>query len=117
MKKGRTSTSDQTGALPRRRGRRAIQYVIVLVGLVILVDALVGEKGLLAMRKARKEYRALEASLTAAREENAQLRKEAQRLREDPAAIEEAARRELGLINPGEKLFIVRDVPPPAAKN
>ena len=30
---------------------------------------------------------------------------------EDPAAIEEAARRDLGLMKPGEKLFIVKDTP------
>ena len=49
--------------------------------------------------------------------ENAQLREEARRLREDPTAIEELARRELGLIKPGEKVFIIKDVPPPGAKN
>ena len=42
--------------------------------------------------------------------ENARLREEARRLREDPSAIEEIARRELGLIVPGEKLFILKDV-------
>ena len=44
------------------------------------------------------------------------LREDARRLREDPAAIEEIARRELGLMSPGEKLFIIRDVEPPAGK-
>ena len=39
-------------------------------------------------------------------------REEARRLREDPSAIEDLARRELGLIKPGEKLFIVKDIPP-----
>ena len=38
------------------------------------------------------------------------LRDMARRLREDPAAIEEQARRELGLIKPGEVLFIVKDL-------
>ena len=38
--------------------------------------------------------------------------KQARRLREDPPAIEEIARRELGLIRPGERVFIVKDVPP-----
>ena len=37
----------------------------------------------------------------------------ARRLREDPAAIEEIARRELGLIKPGERVFILKDVPLP----
>ena len=54
----------------------------------------------------------LELAVAAAREENARLREEARRLREDPAAIEDIARRELGLIKPGETLFVVRDVAP-----
>lgn len=89
-----------------------MQYLIVLVGCVLMIDALVGDKGLLAMIEARDRYRNLEASLAEAQAENARLREEARRLREDPAAIEEIARRELGLIRPGEKLFIIRDVRP-----
>jgi cell division protein FtsB len=110
MKKSR-STADTTMTAPRRR-RRAVQYVLVFVGCVLVVDALVGEKGLLAMMKARQEYSVLEQSLLTARAENAQLRENARRLREDPAAIEDIARRELGMIRPGEKLFIVKDVRP-----
>ncbi len=77
-----------------------------------MVDAIVGEKGLIAMLKARQQYEALEQSLARARSQNSQLREEARRLREDPAAIEEIARRELGLMKPGEKLFIIKDVRP-----
>jgi cell division protein FtsB len=110
MKKSR-ATADTTSTAPRRR-RRAVQYLLVFVGCVLVVDALVGEKGLLAMMKARQEYRVLEGSLQTARTENARLREDARRLREDPAAIEDIARRELGLIRPGEKLFIVKDVRP-----
>ncbi len=79
---------------------------------VILVDALVGDRGLLATMRARREYDELAATITRERAENAQLREEARRLREDPSAIEEIARRELGLIKPGEKVFIVKDVTP-----
>ena len=110
MKKSRP-TGDSTMTAPRRR-RRAVQYLLVFAGCVLVIDALVGEKGVLAMMKARQEYRTLEQSLLDARGENARLREEARRLREDPAAIEELARRELGLIQPGEKLFIVRDIRP-----
>ena len=97
---------------PRGGARQVLRYLLVFVGCVLIVDALVGEKGLLAMVKARDEYRQLEQSLSEARSENARLREEARRLREDPAAIEEIARRELGLIRSGEKLFIIRDLPP-----
>ena len=77
-----------------------------------MIDALVGDKGLLAMIQARQEYRTLEKSLADVRAENARLREQARQLREDPAAVEELARRELGLMKPGEKLFIIKDVAP-----
>ena len=96
----------------RRRRRRALLYFVLLVGSVLVVDAIVGEKGLLAMLQARQQYRSLEESLAGLRSENARLREEGRRLREDPAAVEELARRELGLIKPGEKLFIVKDTAP-----
>ena len=114
MKKPRSTISPPISVTARRRThRRLVQYVLVFIGVVIVVDALVGDKGLLATSKAREEYRALEGSLGQARAENARLRDEARRLREDPATIEEIARRDLGLIKPGEKVFVVRDVQPP----
>ena len=94
------------------RSRRAVQYLLVFIGCVLVADALVGEKGLLAIMKARQDHQALEQSLHSARADNVRLREEARRLREDPSAIEEIARRELGLIRAGEKLFIVKDVRP-----
>jgi cell division protein FtsB len=86
------------------------------VACVLAVDALVGDRGLVATIRARKQYNQLATDLARLRNENAGLREEARRLREDPAAIEEIARRELGLMSPGEKLFIVKDVPDPAKK-
>lgn len=92
------------------RGRRLVRHILAFVTLLIVVDAIAGEKGLLALLQARREYSALERSLERARTENAELREMARRLREDPNAIEEQARRELGLIKPGEVLFIVKDL-------
>jgi cell division protein FtsB len=89
-----------------------MQYVFLLAGVVLVIDALVGDKGLLAMIQARQQYRTLEKSLAEVRAENARLREQARRLREDPTAVEDLARRELGLIKPGEKLFIIKDVAP-----
>jgi cell division protein FtsB len=111
VKKKASSTVSANTPDKRRRGRRAVQYLLVFVGCVLVVDALVGEKGLLEMVKKRQEYRALEQSLADVRVENARLREEAQRLQDDPGAIEDLARRELGLMKPGEKLFILKDVP------
>jgi cell division protein FtsB len=92
------------------RGRRLVRHTLVFITLLIVVDAIAGEKGLLALLQARREYSALERSLERARIENAELRDMARRLREDPRAIEEQARRGLGLIKPGEMLFIIKDI-------
>jgi len=97
---------------PPGRTRRFTRYVLVAVTVVLLVDAVVGEKGLLALLQARKEFAAVERALEQSREDNASLRQAARRLREDPTAIEAVARKELGLIKPGEKVFIVRDAVP-----
>ena len=93
------------------RRRRMVQYLIVFVGCVLVIDSLVGDKGVLQMLKKRQEARALERAVAAARAENARLFQEMQRLKYDPTALEETARRDLGLIKPGEKLFIIKDAP------
>lgn len=118
----RVGKTDDSRRAPRRRAtptpkrptrtRRIVQLLLVFVASVIVLDGLVGERGLLAMLRARQEYDALSASIARQRAENARLRETARRLREDPSAIEEIARRELGLIKPGERVFIVKDVPP-----
>lgn len=75
------------------------------------MDGLFGQRGLVETMRARREHQAVAASIAVLKQQNARLRAEARRLREDPEAIEEIARRELGLIRPGELLFIVKDVP------
>jgi cell division protein FtsB len=113
--KKRTTPTDSDKITPRRRRGRAIRVALVVIGCVLVIDSLVGDKGLLAMIEARQQYGRLEQSLAEARTENARLREEARSLREDPAAIEAIARRELGLMKPGEKLFIIKDVGPAGA--
>ena len=95
-----------------RRGRRLVRYLLGFVAAVLIVDAIVGDKGLLSLLKARRDFAGVEQALQRARRENVEAREHARRLREDPTAIEEIARRELGLIKPGETLFIIRDVQP-----
>lgn len=89
-----------------------MQYVLAFAGCVVMLNAVVGDKGVLQMLKKRQESRRLERALAAVRAENAMFRLEVARLRSDPAAIEELARRNLGLIKPGEKVFIIRDAHP-----
>lgn len=91
------------------RRTRMVQLAIFAIAAVITIDALIGDKGLLQTVRAKREHAQLVASINKLRVDNARMRERARRLREDPAAIEEAARRNLGLLKPGEVLVIVRD--------
>jgi cell division protein FtsB len=86
-----------------------LNYALVFVTVILVVDALVGDKGLVDTMRARRQYAELAATLAARRAENARLRDTIRRLNEDPSAIESLAREELGLIRDGEMVFIVRD--------
>ncbi len=97
------------------RWRRVRQALLLFVAIVLATDALVGEKGLVETMRARREARQEAARLEALREENVRLREEVRLLNEDPARIEAEARRQLGLIRPGEVLFILRDIQSPGA--
>ena len=92
-----------------------MRWCVVLLAVAIIIDAIVGDRGLLAMLRARDQYEQNEAALQQQRADNARLREESERLTSDPAALEELARGELGLMRPGEKVFIVKDLKPPAA--
>ena len=92
--------------------RRVVHWLLLFVASVIIADGLVGERGLVAMMRAQHDYDELSAVIARQRAENARLREQVRRLTEDPAAIEEIARRELGLIRPGERVFIIKDLPP-----
>ena len=97
---------------PSSPGRRVGRWVLLIFIGMIVLDALVGDRGLMATLRARRENHELASNIASQRLENARLAEQARRLREDPRAIEEVARRELGLIRPGEKVFIVKDIGP-----
>ena len=114
-------------APPRSSSRtgRLVQLGIAALAVILVVESLFGSRGLSAMLDTTFNgtvdftgglpafaYNALAQALEVTRAENLRLRYEAKRLREDPAAIEEAARRDLGYAAPGEKLFILRDAKP-----
>jgi cell division protein FtsB len=97
-------------ASPRRR--RILNVLLGFATVVMLVDALVGEKGLVERLRARRQLQEQAAAVNALKGDNARLRESVRRLEDDPLAIEAIAREELGLIRPGEMLFILRDVKP-----
>ena len=96
--------------------RRLLNLVLGFAAVVLLVDALVGEKGFMDRLRAGREYQQHAAKLNAMRRENAGLRSQIIRLDTDPSAIEEIARREMGLMKRGELLFIIRDARTPGQR-
>jgi len=95
---------------PRRR--QIVNALLIFSAVVLLVDALVGDTGFIHRIRAGRQVQEAEASLSTLKRQNAQMREYIQRLNEDPSLIEAVAREELGLIRPGEPLFIVRDAQP-----
>lgn len=99
----------ESGVIPRRRHprRRTTRNIVLLIAVVLFGNAIVGDNGLIALIRANRELVATFAGIEALRAENDNLREEVRMLREEPLKVEEIARRELGLIRPGEKVFIV----------
>jgi len=107
----RRRKAPEAAASPLRS--RLLNYVLGFVTVVLVVDALVGDRGLVDTLRARRQHEAIAAALAQKRQENTRLRDDIRRLKEDPGAIESLAREQLGLIREGEVLFIVRDTQSP----
>jgi cell division protein FtsB len=119
-----SSSSESAAVSPLRRARmpatqgqsavwrKALHFLLIFATIVLVVDALIGDKGLTETMRARRQYRELSGSLERLRRDNLAQREEMRRLREDPGAIEWLAREELGLNRPGEILYIVQDAKP-----
>lgn len=91
--------------------RRWLRLALLFCTAALVLNALVGERGLTALLRAKREEQAVATALANARQRNLQLRDEVARLKSDAATIEEAARRDLGLSRKGEIVFFVKDAP------
>ena len=107
-------TAQPRARLPRRH--RGLYILGVLIVCVLAANAVIGERGLLESRKAERRHDNLLDSIESLQRENRRLNNHVKRLREDPTSIESIARRELGLIRPGEIVFIVKDRLPATGK-
>lgn len=96
-------------SLPRRRRNNPwLQRVLLVATVVVLVDAMFGDRGVAESRKARRAYASSYTGLVELRHTNAGLRAQARRLSEDLSAIEGIAREELGLMRADEVMFLVK---------
>jgi cell division protein FtsB len=103
----------------RTRRRQLLTYALGFGAFVLFVNALVGDNGYFAALRTNRDHALLAEQLQKANLENQQLEEQIRRLKEDDSAIEEAARRDLNMVKPGETLVIIKNAkpapPPPAA--
>jgi cell division protein FtsB len=111
----RANSSDGTVAVklpPRRRANPWIRRGLIFATCIVLLDALVGDRGVAQTIRARENLQRMSAGLQQLRRENAELRERVHDLQTDSATIEAVAREQLGLIRRGEVLIILKDSKP-----
>ena len=104
----------RAAASRRRAGVRRVVHLLTLTfAAIMLIDAVVGEQGVVALARARRDLTQVSEQVQRLRAENDAIQGQNRRLRDDASALEEAARRDLGLMKRGEKVFIIKDLPSP----
>ena len=87
-------------------------FVLLFFALAMVLDGIAGERGWIANRRDRQLLERTAQDLAAKQRENADLKDLRDRLqKQDPATMEDMARRDLGLIRPGEQVFSITDAP------
>jgi len=118
---------------PDRERRRRVVFaaVALFLGTIFVAGsaaALVGERGYLGVRHSRQELANLKATVDKKQADVMALKKEVDRLKSDPGALEKIAREELGFVKPGEVSFLLPNdedrgpgarllLPPPALRS
>ena len=96
------------------RTRKAVFGVVSLITSILIINALIGEQGVLSVMRARAARTTLETVMNSLQKENYELRQLADDLRTDQSTIERIARDDLGLIAPGEQVLIIGEPRTPA---
>lgn len=77
----------------------------VAIAFMLAVGSLSAEGGFRRYARLKRDLHALEEKNARLTADNARLKREVQRVRTEPAAIERAAREQLGLVRSGEIVF------------
>ena len=84
----------------KRRGLAAAALGIVATSILVF-----GGAGAVRVWQLRQEVEALEREIRVLRMEADRLNRTVDRLRDDPALVEQIAREDLGMVRPGEKVL------------
>jgi cell division protein FtsB len=85
--------------------RRQVVWGAVVIALVLAIGSLSAEGGFRRYARLKRDLATLEERNGKLAADNARLKREVQRLRAEPAALERAARENLGLVRGGEIVF------------
>jgi cell division protein FtsB len=89
--------------------RRKLVWIFTITLCLFLAYSAVGEKGFIRLHQMILERENLKSRIRALEEENSRLAEEIGLLSDDPTAVESLARIELGLVKPGETVYILPD--------
>ncbi len=103
------SRARRAGAWLTRWTLRLALAGVLAFGLGYLPLQFFGERGLSQYRRLEQERSELEARNQQLAEEIRQMRLEVRRLRDDDVALEKAARDDLGMVRPGELIFVLKE--------
>jgi Septum formation initiator len=98
-------------ALSRFLGSRLALLLLAALGLGALIYIIVSADSFLKSGELAKEKAKLEAEIEVLKDENHLLRQKIDRMLNDPAYVEDEARKKLGLIRPGETIYRLAEEP------
>jgi len=107
----RQGTPDPDAERRRRFHRRVTSFVVGVVFAAGSIVALFGDGGLLELRRMRRERAEARERVALQQRRVAELRRNVESLKNDPAARERIAREELGYARPGEVTVILPHSP------
>ena len=93
--------------------RRKIPLLPAILILLLLGIAFFGNRGILRVMQLRRQRASLQKQVQSLEATNAGLRQEIKALRSDRRYIENIARREQGLVRPGELVYQFKNMPGP----
>jgi len=86
---------------------RLLLALVIVVALAILPYQAIDSDSVAMLERIRGDLADARGRLASVESQNARLRTEIEMLRRDPRAVEEFARRDLGMVRPGEVLIKV----------
>ncbi len=98
-------------ALSRFLGSRLAIVILAVLGLGALVYVIASADSFLKSGELAREKSRLEAEIETLKDENLLLREKVDRMQNDPAYLEDEARKKLGLIRPGETIYRLAEEP------